>query len=719
MSAQERRLSAIGQAAAGVLRHTDYHLVRAEDVAAAVRLSREGQSGRRSAVWLYNEVKSRRVLVALALHHAFAEFADRNGPHEWPVTPGSLVEARDLVTQALLLVARFHRAEAFLTQQVQLGIGDIATSEKRQSAPQGPPSWPDSSMGRVASAGWAGRVVAYADHLAPVISAAAHCVCLPPPGWARACAEKLSDLAFDALTDDPEGPVDRQAAALSAHWYERHLVPLAGTWINDLDAAERARDVARRSGTGTRAESDAQASVLRSLLETGILLERAAREASELARLLSLAAAGTETDPRSRCDVQSRRGLALLRYGDLDAARASFESSLEIAEREVRPHDPGEAASYAARARHNLGEVLVEAGRPVEGGELVEEARSAREQGGDSAAGVSPAWRRFTLTAQAAARAATRAGRVVPGVSLAEAVVTDRQARLGDLGDINVVAARISLGEALLEAGHPIEARHVLQEAGRQRADLLQPTAYWPNHDTLRMAQAELVLRDPSAVLRLLERSPVLDDWFAQHVSFRLWTEARVAHALAMALGGDIGTALSALDELADLLAAEPADGLVLSVRRALAEVRLWSGDAATAAAALKSVRAAETDPGDPPGRARTLLLAARCEDARGDGKAAARHRTALAELTACGLDPGHPLLLEGLYDEAARRFETGRFDGLDDLLAPLLDREPLAHGRPALGDGHPLLLKAAALADRSGAVRLPRAPRQVLWEDA
>ncbi|MEV6982047.1 hypothetical protein AB0M95_12410 [Sphaerisporangium sp. NPDC051017] len=718
MSAQERRLSAIGEAAAEVLRHTDYHLVRAEDVAAAVRLSREGHSGRRSAVWLYNEVKSRRVLVALALRHAFAEFADRAGPREPLETPGSLVEARDLLTQALLLVARFHRAEAFLTQQVQLGIGDIATSEKRQSA-QGPPIWPDTAIGRTAVAGWSGRIVAYADHLAPVIAAAARAVCLPPPGWARGCAEKLSDLAFDALTDDLDGPVDRQAAALSAHWYERHLVPLAGTWINDLDVAERARDVARRSAPGAPAEADAQAGVLRALLDTGILLKRAAREAGELAGLLDSPDAGREAgaDLGTRCDVQNRRGLALLRYGDLESARASFESSLEIAEKE-RSLDPDEAAAYAARSRHHLGETLVEAGRPVEGLRLIEQARSAPEAGGAEGAGAaSRAWRRLTLTTQAAARAAVRSGRVVEGLCQAEAVVTDRQARLGGAGDINVVAARVSLGEALLEAGQPIEARHLLQEAGRQRADLLQPTAYWPNHDIVRTAQAELALRDPGTVVRLLERAPVISDWFAAQVSSRLWAEARVVHAQALALGEDPGAAVAALRELAEGLPPDAGDALPLLVRRALAEVLLWAGDADEASAVLRTVRAAESVPGDPPGRVRTSLLAARCEDARGDDKAAARHRAALAGVK--GLDPAHPLLLEGRYDEAARRFETGRFDGLDELLAPLLDRTPLAHGRPALGDGHPLLLKAVALADRSGAVRLPRAPRQVLWEDA
>ncbi|MDH2426277.1 hypothetical protein [Sphaerisporangium sp. TRM90804] len=719
MSAQERRLSAIGEAAAEVLRHTDYHLVRAEDVAAAVRLSREGQSGRRSAVWLYNEVRSRRVLVALALHHAFVAFTGHGAADEPPETPESLVEARDLVTQALLVVTRFHRAESFLTQQVQLGIGDIATSEKRQSAPQGPPSWPDSPMGRAASAGWAGRVVAYADHLAPVLTAAATAVCLPPPGWARACAEKLSDLAFDALTDDPDGPVDRQAAALGAHWYERHLVPLAGTWINDLDVAERGRDVARRTAPGTRAESGAQANVLRSLLDTGVLLERAAREAAELSRLFSLPEAGAHAGPRSGCDVQSRRGLALLRYGDLDAARHAFASALEIAESRIGPLDAAEAVSYAARARNNLGEVLVEAGRPVEGARLIDQARAARAEGAGKAAGLSASWRRYTLTAQAAARAATRAGRVVEGVRLAEAVVVDREERLGELGDINVAAARVSLGEALLEAGQPVEARHLLQEAGRHRADLLQPIAYWPNHDTVRLAQTELVLRDPVAVLRLLERSPVLDDWFARHVSFRLWAEGRVTYALATAMGGDTRTAVGALEELSGLVSAASPDGLVLSVWRALAEAHLLDGDPASAVAVLGRVRAAEPADDDPPGRARTLLLGARCADAQGDGEAARRHRATLAGLGDKSLDAAHPLLLEGRYDEAARRFEAGRFDGLEELLAPLLDRTPLPHGRPALGDGHPLLFKSVTLADRSGAVHLPPAPRQVLWEDA
>src|ERR1700691_5159974 len=74
VAAQDDRLPAIGAAAAAVLRQTPYHVVRAGDVAAAVRLP--GQTGR-SAVWLYNEVHNRRVLVALAAAYAWRDFRGR------------------------------------------------------------------------------------------------------------------------------------------------------------------------------------------------------------------------------------------------------------------------------------------------------------------------------------------------------------------------------------------------------------------------------------------------------------------------------------------------------------------------------------------------------------------------------------------------------------------------------------------------------------------
>ena len=97
MTAQDERLAAIAAAAAAMLRQTPYHVVRAGDVAAAVRLP--GQTGR-SAVWLYNEVHNRRVLVALAAAHAWREFA---GQARWspPGAIGSVTAARSAAVAAL------------------------------------------------------------------------------------------------------------------------------------------------------------------------------------------------------------------------------------------------------------------------------------------------------------------------------------------------------------------------------------------------------------------------------------------------------------------------------------------------------------------------------------------------------------------------------------------------------------------------------------------
>ena len=143
MPAQDDRLAAIAAAAAAVLRQTPYHVVRAGDVAAAVRLP--GQAGR-SAVWLYNEVHNRRVLVALAAAHAWREFA---GQATWspPGPIGSVTAARSAAVAALGVIVAFHRAEQPLMTQVGYGIGDISTAEKRKlAAGTGvtPPSWPDS-----------------------------------------------------------------------------------------------------------------------------------------------------------------------------------------------------------------------------------------------------------------------------------------------------------------------------------------------------------------------------------------------------------------------------------------------------------------------------------------------------------------------------------------------------------------------------------------------
>src|SRR5579859_2516594 len=130
LATQDERLAAIAAAAADVLRRTPYHTVRAGDVAAAVRLP--GEQGR-SAVWLYNEVRNRRVLVALAAAHAWRDFPGRA---DWPGPEpiASVTAARSAAAAALAVIVAFHRAEQPLMTQVGFGIGDISTAEKRQLA---------------------------------------------------------------------------------------------------------------------------------------------------------------------------------------------------------------------------------------------------------------------------------------------------------------------------------------------------------------------------------------------------------------------------------------------------------------------------------------------------------------------------------------------------------------------------------------------------------
>ena len=64
-------------------------------------------------------------------------------------------------------------------------------------------------------------------------------------------------------------------------------------------------------------------------------------------------------------------------------------------------------------------------------------------------------------------------------------------------------------------------------------------------------------------------------------------------------------------------------------------------------------------------------------------------------------------MILTARYDEAVRRVATGGTREAADLLEPVLDRTVLAHGYAAVGDAHPLLARARALAERLG-ITLP-----------
>lgn len=698
MSAQERRLAAIAAASADAFRRGDYHQVRAEDVAERVRLPRGGEGDRgRSAVWLYNEVRSRRVLVALAVKHAFDDFVSGDEAQE---PPRSLLAAQGLVAAALRRVARFHQVERFMLSQVRLGIGDISTSEKRSPGGQSPPVWEvTEDYGATAAAGWEGRVTAYAPYLAPRLELAALTVGVPSAGWAAESAGRLSELAFRAMTDDPEGPADRQAAALCAHWVARDLLPSAGEWAERLHTAERTAELTERMGSDGRARVRALEVVLQVLLDDSPLLARAAEVGGELADLL----ASDPADRRTLCDVTSRQGLALLRLGDLEAARACFERSLRVSGELPAPAD---AESFGARARHNLAEVLVEAGRPCAG---LRELRKVGDERAKSvpATGVVPAWRRFTLTRQATARAASRAGRVVTGVTLAEATLTDREQRLGH-DNVNTASARVTLAEALLAAGQPAQARHHLTEALRVRAQHLAPEGYWPQYDTVRLAEIELVAGFPAQAVRLLTGVTVTTEWFARQVSPRLSAEATLIRSMALTASGEPSQALTALRALPPERA----------VRRAQAAAQLVLGDATGAARVLASLAKDERGMDDDfPGQAERLLLTARAAHALGHGDEADAASAALVALGGESLDASHPLVLAGRLDLALRRMSAGGVEEVAPLLAPLLDRRPLAHGRPALGDGHPLLAEARAAATRVGEPP-SSAPEDRLWED-
>jgi hypothetical protein len=239
LATQDERLAAIAAAAATVLRRTPYHAVRAGDVAAAVRLP--GERGR-SAVWLYNEVHNRRVLVALAAAYAWRDFPGRTD-RPYPQTIQSVTAARSAAAAALAVVVAFHRAEQPLMTQVGYGIGDISTAEKRQLAAGHdvtPPRWPVSEWGQVAAAAWRGRCDVFTDFLGPVLRDCAQSVTYLAEADAAENASRLSDIAFRTCLADRDGPVDLVARGLAALWFERDLTRLAGTLPRDLESSETA-----------------------------------------------------------------------------------------------------------------------------------------------------------------------------------------------------------------------------------------------------------------------------------------------------------------------------------------------------------------------------------------------------------------------------------------------------------------------------------------------
>ncbi len=735
MAAQDERLAAIAAAAATVLRHTPYHVVRAGDVAAAVRLP--GQAGR-SAVWLYNEVHNRRVLVALATAHAWREFA---GQASWspPGPLGSVTAARAAAGAALGVIVSFHRAEQPLMTQVGYGIGDISTAEKRKLAAGTdltPPRWPDSPWGRVAAAAWLGRCDVFTDFLRPVLRDCAESVTYVAEANLAESASRLSDIAFRTCLADREGPVDLLARGLAALWFERDLTRLAGTLPRDLESAETALAAVARRRTDPRAEANASAVVLRVLLEAGTLHRRGISEARHTVSLWQHLAADLDgailegpaspTSDTSGHDLQrlsdaaSHLGLTAARYGDRRTASDAWQLSRRVA-RQGLDHDE----SRVARADNNLAALDAETGHGERAGTVIAGVHQTRLVRQERQPQDASAWRRLTVADRTRTDVARLNGEAIQSVRLAAGLLADRQARLGDPGHAYTSEARIVLGQALLAAGHPVAARRYLEEAADTRRSRFLPTSYRVQEDLIWLAKAALVLRHPQTVLELLAGQTAETDWFRDQVSFRLGYTARRLLALAsgeLALAsGELGRADEAAAallvhrrELGDWPLDPGLDPLAADFDRSLAELALLRGQAADAVTGLTRLADAEAEAmseGGAPGQSApplpahgwTLVLLGRAATRLGDAKRARECFQSVTDLADAGIDPCHPVILTARCDEAGRCADVGDTRQAAKLLAPVLDRTLLAHGRPALGEAHPLLTQARALAERVG----------------
>jgi hypothetical protein len=723
VAAQDERLEAIAAAAAAVLRETPYHVVRAGDVAAMVRLP--GQTGR-SAVWLYNEVHNRRVLVALAAAHAWREFT---GQANWspPEPVGSVTVARSAAVAALGLIIAFHRAEQTLMTQVGFGIGDISTAEKRKLAAGTdltPPSWPDSPWGRVAAAAWHGRCDVFTDFLAPVLRACAESVTYLPGPSVEESASRLSDIAFRTCLADTDGPADLLARGLAALWFERDLARVAGALPRDLESAETALAAVARRRTDPRAEANACAVVVRVILEAGTLHRRGIGEARRTVALWQgltadldgpAASRATGHDLQRLSDAASHLGLTAIRYGDRRTAAEAWRLSRRVADEGL-----GRDQSRLARADNNLAALAAEAGHGEQAWTLIGDVRQTRLALLDGQPQDAAAWRRLTVTERARADVARLNGTATESVRLALALLADRRARLGDTAHADTAEAQIVLGQTLLAAGHPAAARRHLEEAADTRRDRFLPTSYRIQEDIIWLAKAALVLGHPRTVLDLLAGQAAETDWFRDQVSFRLGYTARRLLALADGELGhtqEAGAALrAARDELCDWPLDAGLDPLIADFDRSLAELALLRDEPADAAGALARLAEQEAasrgadgvpDGGGggppPPAQGWTLVLLARAAGRMGDAQRAAGCFRSVCELTATGVDPCHPVILTAHCDEAERQTTAGDTRQAAQLLAPVLDRTLLAHGRPALGEAHPLLTRARTLAERLG----------------
>jgi tetratricopeptide (TPR) repeat protein len=572
--------------------------------------------------------------------------------------------------------------------------------------------WPDSQWGRVAAAAWAGRCDVFTDFLRPVLQDCAQSVTYLTEADAAESAGRLSDIAFRTCLADPAGPVDLVARGLAAMWFERDLTRLAGALPRELESGEIALSAVARRGTDLRAEANAGAVVVRVLLEAGTLHERCLREARRTVSLWQDLAAGGPAaevpvtaghDLQRLSDAASHLGLAAARYGDRRSAADAWQLSRRVAE-----HELGHDVSRMARADANLAALAAEAGHGQQADRVISGVLRTRLELLERRPDDDAAWRRLTVTARTRVDIARVSGQVIESVRLAADLLADRRARLGDPAHADIAEARLVLGQALLAAGHPTAARRQLEEAADTRRDRFLVASYRVQEDLLWLVRATLVLEHPRAAAELLAGQPAVTDWFRDRVSFRLGYTARRLLALASGGLGRTEEAEAALladrERLGDWPLDSGLDPLVADFDRALGEVALLRGDFAGALATLDRLARAEALADQPlPARGWTLVLLGRAADRLGESLRAAECFGSVTELAGAGIDAGHPVILTARYDEAVRRAARGDTGQAARLLEPLLDRTLLAHGRYALGEAHPLLARARALAGRLG----------------
>jgi hypothetical protein len=673
----EGRLAAIAQASASVLAETDYSSLRIEDVASRVRLP-AGRRGRpsahagRSAMWVYANVRVKRVLFPLAVSYRWQEF--RRAHTAEPVTPPDTIRgARQLVRDAFVEVAHFCAQQHKLMNQARTGLGDASTS----SVESRPRTWdPALPWGAVVDAGLRGRCAAFAAFLHQRIAVAASA--FGPPRRDASMAEHLSDLAAIVCVDD-SAEASWLAEGLEGYWFSRYVLSSA-SWAADVERAEWAVD---RLGSGERSPRHrvvAGAALVTELLSTNVLLERAARYATEVVRAASdvlensysiahAGADGTRTDLLElRSDVHSRLGLALHRLGR-DAEAERWLRGGEAAQDDYTVGDE----SRRARLLTNLADVVAAQDRVHEAVGIAEQAVVMRREL-NVRTPTPTSEDRLSFSEHAWIRALSSAGDRPAAVRAVRRLIEVRRQRGRGLAAGWRTAAAV-----LREAGHPERAMTILSGERAWSEQWRLPYGYANQSRVLELVRCARDRGDREAASALLEDCPGRSEWFIENVSPRLGIELRLHHAEVIA-DDDPAAAVLAVGAVRGNAAAVLGEDhpTTLLCRRRWAEA-IAGDDPGRAAAELGSIlRLQESVDPASPAAAWTMVSLAALEDRRSRPDVARGWAERVLALTGSGLDRRHPVALAAELRLAGMLRAAGDAAGARRRLTLLLARDPV-----------------------------------------